>query len=181
MPLGLQTILADFLGEPMLVTLGSYLRMTALKSSFTAVSNEFDANSSTIHTDLQRLVFASYIATVNIFTETTLFQSGSSIINDIRPDGNLLPGVSDFVIFSNNVVTLSIKSLIVVPALALLFWIIALTLVLLPAIARQVKSFSRQEREEHPVEKNEKEEKDEESGSGMMKDVASAVADEILG
>jgi hypothetical protein len=150
MPPGLITILADFLGYPMIVTLGSYLRMTALKSSFTAVSDDFDANTSSIHTDLERLVFASYIATANVLTETTLFPAGSNdtIANDIKPNGTLLPGVSDFVIFSNDVVTLSVKSLIVIPTIAVVLWIVLIVLMLLPMITSLAEEFLHQDEPE---------------------------------
>lgn len=177
MPFGLRIILTDALGEPMIVTLGSFLRDSALKSSFTAVSDEFDANTSTIYTDLQRLVFASYIASVNTLTETTLFSSNNSIPNRVRAGGALLPGTSDFVISSNNVVTLSVKALIIIPTIALLLWIVLILLMLLPMIATQIESISRKDEAETPGEKDEKEEsKAWEAG----KQVASVVTEQIF-
>jgi len=174
LPPGLRTILVDSLGEPMIVTLGSYLRQSALKSSFTALSDEFNANSSTIYTDLQRLVFASYIASVNSLTETTLY-SNSTIANDVRPDGILLPGTSDFVIFSNDVVTLSVKALIIIPTIALLLWVTFIVLMLLPMFVGLIESFKRHGEPEPPKEKEES--KVVEAG----KAVASAVTKEIFG
>jgi hypothetical protein len=175
LPIGLQTILTDSLGEPMIVTLGSYLRESALKSSFTALSDEFDANSSTIYTDLQRLVFASYIASVNTLTETTLYSSNNSIANDVRPDGVLLPGTSDFVIFSNDVVTLSVKALIIIPTIAVLLWITFILLMLLPMIVGLVESFSHHDEPEPP------EEKEESKVSKAGKAVAGVVTQEVFG
>jgi hypothetical protein len=158
MPIGLQTILTSALGEPMIVTLGSYLRESALKSSFTAVSDEFDANSSTIYTDLQRLVFASYIASVNTLTETTLFSSNDTIANAVTPGGVLLPGTSEFVIFSNDVVTLSVRALIIVPTIAALLWIVFFLLTFLPMIAGLIESLSKNHEAAHVEEKDEKDE-----------------------
>lgn len=180
MPFGLRTILTDSLGEPMIVTMGSYLRESALRSSFTAVSDDFDANSSTIYTDLQRLVFASYIASVNTLTETTLFASNKTISNGVRLDGVLLPGTSDFVIFSNDVVTLSIKSLIVIPTIAVLLWIIFILLMLLPMIAGLIESFKHPDGPDKHEPESHDEEKDESKVEKAGKQVASVVADQVF-
>jgi hypothetical protein len=179
MPIGLQIILTDSLGEPMIVTLGSYLRESALKSSFTSLSDEFDANSSSIYTDLQRLVFASYIASVNTFTETTLYSSNDTIANDVQSDGVLLPGTSDFVIFSNDVVTLSVKALIVIPTIAMLLWVTLILLMLLPMIVGLVESFSHHDESED--EPGLPEEKEDSKVSKAGKAVASAVTQQVFG
>jgi hypothetical protein len=173
MPIGLQTILFDYLGLPMIANLGLHLRSSALKSSLTALSNNFDALTSSLHADLERLVFASYIATVNCLTETTLYPSGINFLNDIKPNNILLDGVSDFVVFSNDVVTLSVKSLIIIPTVAVTLWVIFLLLLVFPAfvkMAKELKAIKEEEPEQQEAEGDEK-------GENIIK----AVVEQVLG
>lgn len=142
LPLGIRTILVDNLGVPMIFALGSYLHASSLKSSSTAISDLFDANSSSIFQDLQRLIFASYIATVNTMTETTLYPPGIDILNDVTYNGALLDGTAEFVIFSNEVVTLSVRSLIIIPTLAVTLWLAFVILMFLPIPGKLVAGLS---------------------------------------
>jgi hypothetical protein len=121
---GLQTIFASSLGLPMISQLGTYLRTASLKSSFTSLSNIFDASSSSIHEDLERLVWASYIATVNILKETTLYVNNSGIPNILDDNGRLQDGASNFVIYTSEAVALSVRSLIILPTLAVSLWVV---------------------------------------------------------
>jgi hypothetical protein len=155
LPLGIRTILVDALGAPMIFTLGSYLRASSLKSASTADSGIFDANSSSIFNDLQRLVFASYIATVNTLTETTLYPPDVDFLNDVTYNGDLLDGTADFVVFSNDVVTLSVRALIIIPTVALTLWILFLVLMFLPIPGKLVAELSASHKANNDLEKHE--------------------------
>ena len=134
--LGVQDIFAHFLGVPKIPALGLRLgTFSALKSASTYQGGVFNASSSSLHNDLERLVFASYIATVNTLTETTLFATGSSIENDlylISLTNSPPAGVDEFVIWSTDVITLSVKALIIIPVVTVMLWITAITVLLLP-------------------------------------------------
>ena len=132
--LAMQDIFSHFLGLPKIPVLAQRLGISALKSASTYQGGVFNASSSSLFGDLQRLVFASYIATVNTLTETTLFANGSKIQNDLYAisGSNSIPaGVDEFVIWSTDVITLSVKALIIIPVLSVTLWIIAITVLLL--------------------------------------------------
>ena len=132
--LAMQDIFAHFLGLPKIPVLALRLGISALKSSSTYQGGVFNASSSSLYNDLERLVFASYIATVNTLTETTLFASGSNIENDLYniSGSNSIPaGADEFVIWSTDVSTLSVRALIIIPVLTVTLWIIAITVLLL--------------------------------------------------
>lgn len=147
LPSGLETILAASLGIPMIYFLGTYLQVSALKSSVTALANILDASSSSIYSDLERLVFASYIATVNCVTETTLFAPADGFLNDVAPGGVLLPGTGKFVIYSNDVVALSMRSLVIIPVITVGLWLISIALFFLPITAQTLSSLRSPEEE----------------------------------
>lgn len=149
---GLVTIFTDSLGLPMIYILGTYLQVSALKSSVTALSNILDANSSSIYSDLERLVYASYIATVNCLTETTLFPPANGFPNEVAPGGILLEGTGNFVIYSNDIATLSVRSLIIIPTIAVSLWIVSIVLLLLPITRNVVATLEAQPRETDPAE-----------------------------
>ena len=130
----MQDIFSHFLGLPKIPVLAERLGISALKSASTYQGGVFNASSSSLYDDLERLVFASYIATVNTLTETTLFANGSDIENDLYAisGSNSIPaGVDEFVIWSTDVITLSVKALIIIPVLTVTLWIIAITVLLL--------------------------------------------------
>ena len=132
LPLALQDIFAHYLGAPKIPSLGSQLGLSALQSASTSIETVFNASSSSLYNDLERLVFASYIATVNTLTETTLYNTGHSIPNDILANGQIPDGVDEFVIWSKDVITLSVKALIIIPVLTAVLWIIFVIVLLLP-------------------------------------------------
>lgn len=134
LPVKLQEIIAHFLGEPKIVTLGTRLGASALKSASTSLGGYFHASTSSVYSDLERLVFASYIATANTLTDTTLFSTDSGIGNQVVDPVTLLPfaGVDEFVIWSSSVVTLSVKAIIIIPVLAAALWIVFIGVLLLP-------------------------------------------------
>jgi hypothetical protein len=113
--------------SPVIVNLGVALGRSALKSaSSSALGVAFDAESSSIFQDLQYLIMASYIATKNVFLETTRFPlSGRdgipdiarSLTSDITVNNSLLPrlGTTDFVITDSAIATLSVRAIIAIP------------------------------------------------------------------
>ncbi|KAI1211234.1 uncharacterized protein F4807DRAFT_419444 [Annulohypoxylon truncatum] len=127
----LQSILLDILGSPMIQSVGQHLQSSALLSSTTASNQIFDAKSSSVHDDLERLVQAAYVATVNILTDLTLYPVGAS--RDVRnvavgASGQTKDGVADFVVWSSEIKTLSTLVVIVIPSVFVGLWLIAIVL-----------------------------------------------------
>ncbi|RFU31708.1 hypothetical protein B7463_g4637, partial [Scytalidium lignicola] len=148
LPIGLTTIFADSLGTPMIYLLGTYLQVSALKSSVTALKNILDASSSSIYSDLERLVYASYIATINCLTETTLFPPAEGFPNEVVLNGSLLDGTADFVIYGDDIATLSVRTLIITPVVTVGLWILSIALLLLPMTVETVTDLKRSGGEE---------------------------------
>jgi hypothetical protein len=110
------------------------LGTSALKSAAKALGRYFDAESSALHSDLERLVLGAYVATKNTLSETTMFSTQSADIPNamMGNDSQILPGAGDFVIYDSGVSALSIPLLIAVPLiLTVLLGIIFLTTSLL--------------------------------------------------
>lgn len=139
----IQKILAHFLGQPKAPYLGTRLGNSALISASTSLARIFNASSSTLHSELERLVFASYIGTVNTLTETTLFPSSRGVLNDIIVNGDIPDGVDGFVIYSKDVVALSVKALIVIPVIAAALWILTVVVIVLPVA--EMKALAKRE------------------------------------
>lgn len=131
---GMQLILARYLGAPRIVSIGRLLGLSALLSSTTSIGNIFDAHSSSMLSDLRRLVLAAYIATTNTLTDLTLYpddapgRDNSAANLAFDENGNIKPGVADFVVWSPDITTLSVKAIIIIPVLSLVFWLLALSL-----------------------------------------------------
>lgn len=132
--LGMQNIFSRFLGGPKIVILATRLGASALLSTDTALGEVFDAGSSSAYADLQRLINASYIATINTLTDTTLFPPAhNGIPNDVLgPNGKVDPGVGGFVVWSSEVRALSIRVLIIIPSITLAMFLIVYFLTNLP-------------------------------------------------
>ncbi|KAI0887797.1 uncharacterized protein GGS22DRAFT_154308 [Annulohypoxylon maeteangense] len=127
----LQDIFAAVLGTPMIQSVGQHLQSSALLSTSTASNQIFDASSSSVHDDLERLVQAAYVATVNILTDLTLYPVGASrdVRNVARGDsGQTRDGISDFVVWSPEIKTLSTLVVIVIPSVFVGLWLIAIIL-----------------------------------------------------
>lgn len=114
----LHNLLITFLGTPKIVSLGTRLGPSALLSSSTALGETFDVTSSSVHDDLERLVFAAYIATVNTLTDSTQFPVNRYNVSNIalESDGTTKFGVTEFVVWSINVTTLAILPIIFIPS-----------------------------------------------------------------
>jgi hypothetical protein len=128
LPGGLQAILGNSLGGPRIVTLATQLGPQALASTATSLGQFFDAGESRFYSDIQRLVIASYVATANTLTESTLFPEDRLNISNyiVGGDGQVLPGTANFVIWSSQVGTLSVRTLIIIPVIALALFLIVL-------------------------------------------------------
>lgn len=125
---GLQTIFARYLTEPMIRQVGSRLGASALLSSTTSVGQIFDAASSSIHNDLERLVLAAYIATTNILTDSTLYPAGADrdVPNAALGDGQILDGLADFVVWTSEATALSLSVIIAIPSVLVGIWVLAI-------------------------------------------------------
>jgi hypothetical protein len=123
---GILNITRQFLSGPRIISLADNLGVSALVQATSAsLDYFFDASTSSMKNDLQRLVYASYVATKNTFAETTVSNHAQypSIQNGlISPtNGSLMDGTGDFVVYGAGFTALSLGFLIAVPiAVALL-------------------------------------------------------------
>ncbi|KAK5989457.1 hypothetical protein PT974_10976 [Cladobotryum mycophilum] len=127
LPESMQTFFSRYLGSPMIQQLGSRVGLSALKSTTTALGQIFDAGSSSFQDDLERLLLASYIATVNILTDSTLYSANASsrVPNQARgDDGEPQPGIGSFVVWNADVSAVSLRILIVIPSLLAASWVL---------------------------------------------------------
>ena len=131
LPGGLLTILENSLGEPRIISLATQLGPQTLASTATSLGQFFDAQESSFHNDIQRLVTASYVASTNVLTESTLFaEERLGVPNFILGnDGQVQPGSADFVIWSSQVRTLSVRTLIIIPVITLALFLIVLCVI----------------------------------------------------
>lgn len=128
---GLRNILLSILGSPMIQIVGQHLQASALLSTTTASGQVFDAAASNFHDDLERLVQAAYVATVNCLTDLTLYPAGADrqVRNMARGDsGQVLDGVAEFVVWSPDVAALSTVVVIVIPTVFVGTWLVAVIL-----------------------------------------------------
>ena len=125
-PSAIQTIIDTFLSMPKIIDLGTHLGVLALQSATaSSLSAYFDAGSSFLLKDMQRLVYASYIAAKNTFVETTVSNHASypaypaNTANQnslVDPTTNkLLDGAGDFVVYGNGIAALSVTFIVVIP------------------------------------------------------------------
>ncbi|TWU78497.1 hypothetical protein ED733_008974 [Metarhizium rileyi] len=127
----MQWALRRYLDAPMIYHVGSRLGASALKSATVAFGSFFDAGASSFQKDLERLVMASYIATTNVLTDSTLHpaEKPTSLPNVIRAENNhIMDGVADFVVWSQDVSALSIVVVAALPILLLAVWLLSIVL-----------------------------------------------------
>ncbi|KAH8648310.1 hypothetical protein BGZ60DRAFT_534987 [Tricladium varicosporioides] len=122
LPPSLVTTFQRFLSTPRIINLAQSLGTTVLKSAAGSLGQYFDAQSSSLNHDLQRLVLGAYKATKDTLQETTRFGRQYSDIQNLMHDsnGNLLPGADHFVIYTGDAAALSVPMLISVPIVAAL-------------------------------------------------------------
>lgn len=137
MPENLRSIFFErFLGVPMIASLGSRLGNRAIQSSATSLEQVFDAGASSMETDLRHLVAAAYIASTRILADTTTISSNSTNLTNLALDpatGKLLPELADFVVFSRDIATVSVKVLIIVPVVLVFLFLLVVILTNAPA------------------------------------------------
>lgn len=136
MSLGLQLLLGRNLDIPAIVLWGALLGGSTLQSATSATPlGAFDANSSTVYDDLKRLVLVAYIGSVNALINTVLYPTEVNSVPNmvLDPDGVILPGVDEFVIFSSEVITLSVPAIVVIPVIFLVLFVINYCMINLPS------------------------------------------------
>lgn len=123
----LTNVLQYLMDPPFILNLGTGLGRSALSSSSSsAVGMAFNAETASIFKDMEYLIMASYIGTRNMFVETTRFpRAGRSGIPDFArspPDATEIDtsgppreGTGHFVVFNENIMTFSVRSLIAIP------------------------------------------------------------------
>lgn len=125
MSLGLQLILARYFGTRRIVSTGRLLGSSALLSNATVVGGISTPNPSASPATSS----ASSKPAVNVLTDTTLYTSHNGLENlAVGDDGEIRPGVDDFVVWSPEVTTLSVKVIILIPVLAAAMWLLAFVL-----------------------------------------------------
>jgi len=106
---------------PRVVSMSRAAGTGALKSATFSVAPSFilDAGSSSIVTDIERLVLASWVSSRNVLRDTTTFEGNN--MDDLARGGrgSVEDGVAKFVIQSGDVGTLSVRILISVPVILL--------------------------------------------------------------
>ena len=115
---------------PRLVSLGRAAGPSALKSAFYAAAPYYhlDAGACSILNDLERLVLASWVSSRNVLRDTATYNA-ASFPNLLRgPGGPVEASTAQFVLQSGDVVTLSVRILISVPATLLFLFIVQKTL-----------------------------------------------------
>ncbi|KAH0551130.1 hypothetical protein GP486_007528 [Trichoglossum hirsutum] len=117
LPAVLFDVFKTFLGTPVIAQVGIRLGRSGLASSASAHGAAFNANSSSIHDDIRRLVNASYVSTKNLLVETTRFslEGRENIPNLVKNGTKIRPGAANFVVSSTEIITLSVRTLIIAP------------------------------------------------------------------
>lgn len=135
MPEKMATLLLErFLGIPVIVTLGSRLGNRAIQSSATSKEQIFDAAGSSMVKDLHYLVAAAYIASIRTLPETTMINSTTFTNLAVDPaTGKLYAELADFVVYSRDIATISLKVLIIVPVVLVVLFVIVVILTNSPA------------------------------------------------
>jgi hypothetical protein len=101
-------------GGPMVVRLGNASGDSALRSRTTSPNGVIDASSSSMFTDMERLILASYAATRNIFTDAVMFGQPDNYRNIVKgPDGQPREGAGNFVVQSPDIQTFSLTGIVV--------------------------------------------------------------------
>lgn len=120
-------IIPSRLTSPMINEVASQLGNSILVASTGSLSGVFNANISSYANDFERLILASYVASLNIFLDTTLISPNNTygLVNSaLDSSGKPKDGVNKFVLQSPDVVTLSPKFLIMIPLIWFGFWVL---------------------------------------------------------
>lgn len=132
--LKLKPVIRNYLQNPLnrlapIALLPLLLGDRMMLASSTAVEGVFDASIYDIRDELRRLIALSYVLESDILRRTvTNSPSRTKYANPALVDGIKADGVDDFVVYSSDVATLSLKTLIAVPATLLVVVLIMLSL-----------------------------------------------------
>ncbi|KAK4465315.1 hypothetical protein QBC42DRAFT_313490 [Cladorrhinum samala] len=119
----LYSVLRNALGRPMIVTVGIHAGDSALLCRTTSSRGVVDANRCSIRNDMERLILASYVATQQIFTDSTLFRDVGGYPNVYNgQDAVLDPGADGFVLYTTNVQTFKMAYIITIATLLVVFF-----------------------------------------------------------
>ena len=115
---------------PRVVSMGFVAGSAALKSASYALGPSFilDAGSSSIFDDLKRLELASWVSSMNVPRDTTTYDSGGMANVAKGPNGEVEAGVTQFVLQSGDVDTLSVRILVAVPVILVFLVIVRIAL-----------------------------------------------------
>ena len=139
--------LGSAFGVPMIVKIGQWLDSKALQSTSNSLGLLLDAEKCSLQNDLTQLVFTSYLASKNVLSDSTTYGSEQPGISNLAKDSNgkFEPGAADFVIYSKDVASLSIRVIIVIPtilcALALLVTITTYKFGIKPAYKKSMAEY----------------------------------------
>lgn len=119
LPDAIHSVFMNAFSVPMVVTLGNAIGDSALRSRTTSPRGVIDAEKSSIKSDMERLVMAAYIASVNVFSGTVSFTPGAGGYPNVLEgdDGQPAPGAGDIVVTSSDVQTFSMVGLISLAAI----------------------------------------------------------------
>ncbi len=133
----MQDVIARLLGVPMIVEMGMLLGSSVLQST-RVLGTSINANQSNINSDFVRLVSAAFVATTNVFTDSTLYPPGSdALVANMALDdsGAVKAGVASFVVWSPEVSALSLLVLVTIPSVVVGIWLIAFVALRLPSLS----------------------------------------------
>ncbi|KAK1776231.1 hypothetical protein QBC45DRAFT_222489 [Copromyces sp. CBS 386.78] len=110
---------ATFFAGPMIVRLGNASGDSALRSRTTSPNGVIDASMSSIDSDMERLVLASYVASRNIFNDATMFGGCDQNYPNVFRGGNgqAEEGSGHFVVSSPDIRTFSLTGIITLVAI----------------------------------------------------------------
>ena len=126
LPPALVDVFKAALGLPRIINLAQALGTSALKSAATSQGYYFDAQASSLHDDLERLVLGAYVATKNTLAETTMFSNIYPDIANLAFDSStekFKNGAADFVIYGSGFAALRINFVVVVPVITVVLWL----------------------------------------------------------
>jgi len=118
-------------GTPRVMKVGHAGGQSALKSASYAMPPSYilNAGASTIGSDLERLVLAAWVSSRNVLRDTTTYDKDGMQNLAQGPGGSVEAASAQFVLQSGDVVTLSARILISVPAVLLLLFILQKSLI----------------------------------------------------
>ncbi|KAK2809080.1 hypothetical protein FQN50_004133 [Emmonsiellopsis sp. PD_5] len=123
---GLGGVFRNLLINPKVADTATHLGSLALKSATTSLGITIDGKGSSMPSDLQRILLVSYISTQNLLLDTTLYPNDTSGVPNFIDKENR--DVADFIVYGSEISTLSIRFLIVIPALAIGMLVVVLLL-----------------------------------------------------